>query len=164
MENFKNNRHNVAYVQTILAKTAISAAKYARVNGHNLSNVNDLTKLLLSDQFRTDIRLESDSSIKKILNRAQLVWKKPSHRRINLFFNYLHKNFPRVLPKAKILTPDKEVEIQSARKAMLKAREAYEQALNEYKTVKGDYYKTKVVDNSAFTDINLVELNDTAVA
>jgi hypothetical protein len=62
-----------------------------------------------------------------------------SMRKANSFFHLLTKTCG--YNSVRIKYSEKEEKIKNARKLMLKAKETYENLLNEYKTEKGDYYK-----------------------
>ena len=84
----------------------------------------------------------SKNQMKKIQKYCYWVEKNPSLRKINTFLNLLSKYFE--IEKVRVKVSLREEQIQKARKEWLKAREESERLLTNYKTTKGNFYKSKM--------------------
>ena len=82
----------------------------------------------------------SKNQLKKINKYIIGLEKHISMRKANSFFHLLTKTCG--YNPVRIKYSEKEEKIKNARKLMLKAKETYENLLKEYKTEKGDYYKS----------------------
>ena len=84
----------------------------------------------------------SKNARKNLAKRMHYVDKKKSRRAINTFF-LVAQRLGVIDSKVKVTLGDKEREIQRKRKVWTIMRDKAQQALNDYKQEKGDFYKKK---------------------
>jgi len=92
----------------------------------------------------------SKNQLKKVNKYLNGVNKKMTLRNVNSLLHLLYKTFEPI-EKVQIRKSLKEEEIQKKRKEWLKLRDEAENALLEYKTEKGDYYKERQKRQELFT-------------
>jgi hypothetical protein len=94
--------------------------------------------------LKPDFRNLSKNARKNIAKRMHYVDKKRSRRAINTFFLVLRRLG--VIPQnVRVTLGKKELEIQRKRRVWNIMRKKAEQALNEYKEEKGNFYKKRLV-------------------
>ena len=86
----------------------------------------------------------SKNARKNIAKRMHYVDKKKSRKTINTFFLVLNR-LGVINNKVRVTLGKKELEIQRKRKVWTIMRDKAQQALNEYKEEKGNFYKKKLV-------------------
>lgn len=84
----------------------------------------------------------SKNQMKKIQKYCYWFYKKPSLKRVNIFFSLLSKTFG--IERVKVRISLKEEQIQKSRKEWIKARNEADRLLKAYKDEKGDFYKNKI--------------------
>jgi hypothetical protein len=83
---------------------------------------------------------------KKLKNKINTCFYKPTLKSINTFLHFMHKNvFMETTPAPSARVSDKEAKIQITRKQYVAARNITIQLYKEYKEEKGDYYKKRLV-------------------
>jgi len=81
--------------------------------------------------------------LKRMLNRCM---SKPSIRNINSVIHFLSKTvYNNLIPTSYVRVSAKEASIIALRKKYVESRKATIAIYDEYKSVKGDYYKTKSI-------------------
>lgn len=159
-----NERPNVAELAELAIKTINNIKENCQENGYQINE--DKLKVYLEneDLIRERILKIGKTQQKKLFRAIKKVYNKSTIRSFNSFFHVLHwivahelvkhgysywqywshkVRENNIFDKVKVLPPQKEVDIQKRREEMKFHREKYLKALEDYKTEKGDYYKTR---------------------
>lgn len=111
------------------------------VDKHNYKLTNEKSLFENGPDFS---KLTTRTSRKKMAKRLHYLINNPSRRNINSMFRFL-KCRDMVILNISVKLSDKEREIQRKRKVWTIMRDKAQQALNEYKEEKGNFYKKKLV-------------------
>lgn len=95
------------------------------------------------DEFETEIKNASLSAKKKIRNRINMMEYKMSMKKINTFYGYL-KRALHIDNKVRVKPSERHEKIQAARKEWKVAQAMADEALVQYKQIKGDFYKKQL--------------------
>jgi len=140
VENKKIIGHNAEELLVKLSETLSKLEKLVK-DSKGLYDVNGVFPIQIDySQLVSKVGICDRRRLRNSLNRVN---HKASLLNINKLFRLIHRlgiTRPESTTPTKISVPKHE-EIQLKRKKMLELRYQYEQALNEYKTEKGDFYK-----------------------
>jgi len=144
METVKNNSNHTELLEANSENVEMIFNKirdYANLKGYRIMNTLKVPTNLIG--FNKSLHFDSNKKKKVLRNYINRLDKKVQLATANKFLHFLFKKIYKLDTAPSVELSEKEIKIQSARKAWKKAQAEAEKLRVEYKKEKGDFYKKK---------------------